>query len=117
MNKFLQMEGGKTFLHLLRKKQLATFAALLCLMAMMPLTAKAETINIVSSHEELTKTSTVYLNGVECLTVAALVVFRLRLLQHLLCTVVHRLLTGHKPYDQQPSTNTSYIPHFLTITW
>ena len=64
MKRFLQTERGNTFLHLLRKKQLATFAALLCLMAMMPLTAKAETINIVSSHEELTKTSTVYVGEV-----------------------------------------------------
>ena len=55
---------NKALLFLLGKKQLATFAAVLCLMAMMPLTARAETINTVSSHEELTKTSTVYVGEV-----------------------------------------------------
>ena len=64
MNKFLQMEGGKTFLHLLRKKQLATFAALLCLMAMMPLTARAQTVYTTITSEQLTNSSTVYVGEV-----------------------------------------------------
>jgi hypothetical protein len=57
-------ERGKAFRHLLGKKQLATFAAILCLMAMMPLTARAETINTVTSSEQLTKSSTVYVGEV-----------------------------------------------------
>ena len=47
-----------------RKKMLATFAALLCMMALMPMTARAETINTVISSEELTKSSTVYVGEV-----------------------------------------------------
>jgi hypothetical protein len=55
---------NKALLFLLGKKQLATFAAILCLMAMMPLTARAETINTVTSSEQLTKSSTVYVGEV-----------------------------------------------------
>ena len=46
------------------KRTLATFAALLCLMSMMPSTAWAETINTVITSEELTRTSTVYVGEV-----------------------------------------------------
>ena len=63
MKEFIQTWSKK--LHP-RKKTLATFAALLCLMAMMPLTAKAQgnVINTVISSEELDKTSTVYVGEV-----------------------------------------------------
>ena len=66
MKRFLQTERGNTFLHLLRKKQLATFAAILCLMALMPMTARAQgnVINTVFVSEELDKTSTVYVGEV-----------------------------------------------------
>ena len=47
------------------KRNLATFAALLCLMTMMPLSAwAANVINTVISSEQLTKTSTVYVGEV-----------------------------------------------------
>ena len=46
------------------RKKLATFATLLCLMTMMPLTALAEVINTVTSSETITKTSTVYVGEV-----------------------------------------------------
>ena len=46
------------------KRKLATFATLLCLMSMMPLTALAEVINTVTSSETITKTSTVYVGEV-----------------------------------------------------
>ena len=58
------MRGGKNHLPLLRKRTLATLAALLCMMALMPMTARAETINTVISSEELTKSSTVYVGEV-----------------------------------------------------
>ena len=47
------------------KRKLATFAALLCLMTMMPLSAwAANVINTVTSSENITKTSTVYVGEV-----------------------------------------------------
>ena len=46
------------------RKKLATFAVLLCLTTIMPLTAWAETINTVISSENITKTSTVYVGEV-----------------------------------------------------
>lgn len=49
---------------LLPQKMHATLAALLCMMALMPMTARAETINTVISSEELTKSSTVYVGEV-----------------------------------------------------
>lgn len=49
---------------LLPKQLLATFAALLLLITLIPLTARAETINTVMSSETITKTSTVYVGEV-----------------------------------------------------
>lgn len=49
---------------LLPQKMHATLAALLCMMALMPMTARAETINTVTSSEQLTKSSTVYVGEV-----------------------------------------------------
>ena len=48
------------------QKLLATFAAILCMMAMMPLKARAQgnVINTVVSSEQLSKTSTVYVGEV-----------------------------------------------------
>ena len=47
-----------------RKKMLATFVALLFMMALMPFSTKAEVINTVTSSETITKTSTVYVGEV-----------------------------------------------------
>lgn len=63
LQKYLTERGKITLLHP-RKKMLAIFAALLCMMALMPMTARAETINTVISSEELTKSSTVYVGEV-----------------------------------------------------
>lgn len=49
---------------LLHKKMLATYAALLLLLTLIPMTARAETINTVTSSETITKTSTVYVGEV-----------------------------------------------------
>ena len=43
---------------------LATFVALLFMMALMPFSTKAEVINTVTSSETITKTSTVYVGEV-----------------------------------------------------
>lgn len=64
MKKFFTIWGGKNHLPLLRKRTLATLAALLCMMALMPMTARAETINTVISSEQLNKTSTIYVGEV-----------------------------------------------------
>ena len=67
MKRFLQIGGGgKNHLPLLRKRTLATLAALLCMMALMPMTARAQgnVINTVVSSEQQTKTSTVYVGEV-----------------------------------------------------
>lgn len=65
-------ERGKAFRHLLGKKQLATFAAILCLMAMMPLTARAQSVgtqketivNVVGRQATIRQYSTLYVGEV-----------------------------------------------------
>ncbi len=66
MKIILRTRGGKTSLPHPRKWLLASFAAILCMMALMPMTARAQgnVINTVFVSEELDKTSTVYVGEV-----------------------------------------------------
>lgn len=66
MKEFLQT-GSETLLFHPRKRMLATIAAMLCMMALMPLSARAQTqtiVNIVGQQVYITQSSTLYVGEV-----------------------------------------------------